>query len=168
MSRQISRHISTVGTLVSWSNRLSSLYSQAIPSLEQVTGDSRRSLWEAPEVEMISKLMMEQIIKNSMVMSWSLHSEMLLETNCECIEKMSVNTEIIKMLIAVNWVPKIRIHNKWRGQKYKILSSVYSKENVQESYKYWLHLSWLSYCETKYDNQNKETKHLLKLFGYDM
>ena len=33
---------------------------------------------------------------------------------------------------------------------------------------YWLHLSLLSYCQTKYDSQNKETKHLLKLFGSDM
>ena len=31
-----------------------------------------------------------------------------------------------------------------------------------------LHLSLLSHCQTKYDNQNKETKHLLKLFGSDM
>ena len=30
---------------------------------------------------------------------------------------------------------------------------------------YQLHLNLLSYCQTKYDNQNKETKHLLKLFG---
>ena len=32
---------------------------------------------------------------------------------------------------------------------------------------YQLHLSLLSYCHTKYHNQNEETKHLLKLFGSD-
>ena len=31
-----------------------------------------------------------------------------------------------------------------------------------------LHLYLLSYCQTKYDNENKDTKHLLKLFGSDM
>ena len=31
-----------------------------------------------------------------------------------------------------------------------------------------LHFSLLSYCRTKYDNQNKVTKHILKLFGSDV
>ena len=40
-----------------------------------------------------------------------------------------------------------------------------SKEIVQGSY--YTDLSLLSYSQTKYENQNKETKHLLNLFGSD-
>ena len=41
-----------------------------------------------------------------------------------------------------------------------------SKEIVKVSY--YTDSTLISYCNTKYDNQNKETKHLLKLFGSDM
>ena len=56
--------------------------------------------------------------------------------------------------IYVSWIGNIYIHKAGFKQIVKLL--------------YWLHLTSLSYCQTKCDKQNKETKHLLKLCGSDI
>ena len=44
----------------------------------------------------------------------------------------------------------------------------WTKENWHRNWRNCLCLPWLSYCQIKYDNHNRLTKHLLKPFGSDM
>ena len=43
-----------------------------------------------------------------------------------------------------------------------------TKQVLSSNWNIRLHWSWLSYCQTTYDDQNKLTKHFLKLFCSDM